>query len=495
MAGARTHPARPANERYPGYRVAANAPGSAMGAAVVDTVPGYVARVLAERHEPFDWNRADDAALCDALGGGAGPLVVGAHASEGASPSVTVDVLVSEIRRALGHAVRVVGRNDRLATIRLDVDACADVATLRALPVVAFVEVAYAPVLATPATASTASASAEAIGAVPRAAGTFNPGLYDPAASTGASYVDYMERVDPDAAARIRRQHADTVYDELGYFGGPDVGVAVLDNGVLADWIPFLSTGRGTYRTAGYHPPDLGEIHPQEDDFFGLSLLIPTAFDHGTRQSRHVQSFSPQSNRATVRSSSLPFVFLPNDFTGITNAILAMADDDGVQVVSMSMGTIVRSHEMERAIDALYTRGKILIAAAGTTLPVIKDLIGVVFPATLPTVISATGLADTDETGGAFELGFNSHGGPENDFVIEPSPASSEAVSSLAGLITTLWSIDPRQPRESILDALIRSSNFYRERGTKNPLFGWGRVDAYDAALTIRRGGCVVANR
>ncbi|MBK7973717.1 MAG: S8/S53 family peptidase [Deltaproteobacteria bacterium] len=336
--------------------------------------------------------------------------------------------------------------------------------------------------------------SADAEGA-PRALPALNPGLYDPATATAASYADFVEEIDHDTAAWIRRQHMDRVFDELGLFGSPAIGVAVLDNGVLPEWVDYLSTGSGGYRTAGYHPPDVGETHPQDSDFLGLAKVIPNTFDHGTRQSRYIQCFAPRASRATVRGSSLPFLLLPNDIIGATNGILALADDDAVQVVSMSMGTIFRSQEMERAIDELHGRGKILVAAAGTTVPVIRDLIGVVFPATLPTVISATGLSDTTQTGGQFELGSASHGGPENDFVIEPSPASSEAVSSLAGIIATLWAIDPGQPRESILDALVRSSNFYQANGAKDPLFGWGRVDAYQAALTIQQGGCVVTSR
>jgi len=456
----------------------------------VETLEDHVAQVVAVYGAPFDWNRADDAALCAALEHGGGPLVVGVQGEDKDQRRRALEALVPALGRVLGGAPRIEARSDRLGTLRIYLDTCDPLGAIRALPEVAFVEAACglaAGEMRPPDRADPPHAA----GQLP-AQETFNPGLYDPADPTFASYADYLEHVDADAAERIRRQHAGPVYDELGRFGSDEVGVAVLDNGVLPEWVPFLSTGRGAYRTAGYHPPDIGEVHPQEDDFLGLSRLIPMAFDHGTRQSRHVQSFAPHADRTTVRASSLPYLLLPDDVTGTTNAILAMADDDTVRVVSMSMGTIFRSREMERAVEEFHARGKILIAAAGTTFPVIRDLIGVVFPATLPTVVCATGLADTGQTGGVFELGETSHGGPENDFVIEPSPASSEAVSTLAGIVATLWTIDPGQPRESILDALIRSSNFYRETGGRDPLFGWGRIDAHDAARTLQEGGCDV---
>ncbi len=75
--------------------------------------------------------------------------------------------------------------------------------------------------------------------------------------------------------------------------------------------------------------------------------------------------------------------------------------------------------------------------------------------------------------------------------VSERPPTSSSASNNRRARIATLWSIDPDQPRESLVDALIRSSTYYRARGEKDPVFGWGKVDAYDAALRIERGGCV----
>ena len=473
--------ARLVDERYPSFRAASQ------------VLEAYVAGVVLDRGQLFDWNRADDAALCAALNRLAVPLVLGVEGTGVDQRRHALDALMTTLTELLGGKGRIVSRSDRLGTLRLFLDSCSKLGAIRTLQGVAFVEVELGLGDAELLAANGAEPATDEV--VPRDTGSFNPGLYDPTDDTYTCYADYLEHADPDAATRIRRQHAEAVYDELGYFGCPEIGVAVVDNGVLPEWVSYLSTGHGNYRTAGFHKPDVGEIHPRDDDFLGFARLIPGVFDHGTRQSLHVQSFAPHASRATVRASSFPMIFLPGDFAGVTSALLDLADDDDVRIVSMSMGTIFHSHEMERAIEAFHGRGKILIAAAGTTFPVLRDLVGVVFPAMLPIVVSSTGLSDTEETGGVFQLGETSHGGPENDFVIEPSRASSESVSGLAGLIATLWSIDPNQPRESILDALIRSSNFYRETGAKDPVFGWGRVDAYSAARAIQEGGCMVEPR
>jgi len=66
-----------------------------------------------------------------------------------------------------------------------------------------------------------------------------------------------------------------------------------------------------------------------------------------------------------------------------------------------------------------------------------------------------------------------------------------EAVSSLAGILATLWSINPDLSRERILDALVRSSNFCRETGLSTRS-DWGRLAGYEAAGGIWAGGSEV---
>ena len=53
-------------------------------------------------------------------------------------------------------------------------------------------------------------------------------------------------------------------------------------------------------------------------------------------------------------------------------------------------------------------------------------------------------------------------------------------------MIGLLWSANPELTREQIIDILIRSSSNYRRLGRKDPVFGWGKIDMYQAFLDIK---------
>lgn len=127
-----------------------------------------------------------------------------------------------------------------------------------------------------------------------------------------------------------------------------------------------------------------------------------------------------------MRSAQWVFFIFPQDFSGTINAITAMADDPDVKVISMSMGTIFVNNEMKRAIQYYTAKDKIFVSASGTFLPVpiLKDLIGVVFPASMPETIATTGIQDTRTTNGVFELGETSTSGKKRILLlIIPPPA------------------------------------------------------------------------
>ena len=144
------------------------------------------------------------------------------------------------------------------------------------------------------------------------------------------------------------------------------------------------------------------------------------------------------------------------------------------------------SRYITRAIDYFNSFDKLFISAAGTSFPFVRDFVKIVFPANLPSTISTTGIKDTRETGSDFELGKQSHGGVENDFVVDHVGSSSESVSSTAGMIALLWSANPTLTREQIIEILIRNSSQGRSGGGKHPVFGWGKVDMYQAFRDIR---------
>lgn len=314
-----------------------------------------------------------------------------------------------------------------------------------------------------------------------------NPGDFDPITSP-ITYDKYMESINGRDAEVIRNHNLNYVYDSLKKFDGLEV--AVLDNGVFPDYVPFIRVGNPSYKAEGYFSPVVNGTpdgpHPRNYDLLGLSQFIDGLYDHGTRQSSIVYGIVPKGKFRTVRAAQWVFFIFAQDFSATTKAIIAMADDPSVKIISMSMGTIFVNNEMKRAIQYFTAKNKIFISASGTFLPIpfIKDIIGVVFPATMPEVIATTGIKDTRTTNGVFELGETSTSGIENDFVVDHSTSSSETVSATAAMFSLIWSINPNLTARQITDIMICSSTYFNTNNRqRHPIFGWGKVDCKAAAI------------
>ena len=445
-------------------------------------VDDYVLQVLSLTAEPFDWNRADSEVLCAAIETGS------PHIRLTIEPTLDPDAVLGELAQVLGEEPDVRWRDDRFGSVCIVAPPCSRLEALRSLPGICSVELDR-PLDLTALMGRTSSKSAPSRTVAGEGElDPFNPGLYDPA--TDGPYVEYIRERSPFDADIMERHRLAEVFELYGVPIHPAIGIAVLDNGVLPEWVDDYSTGFGDFRFEGHHRNGrtgrLDGPHPLETDFFGLSAVIPGSFNHGTRQLGHVQRFAPHATRASKRSSSLVFLLLEEDFQGVLEAIAAVAEDPDLHVISMSMGTLFHSKAIESAIAYLNRKGKILVSAAGTFPDsVVKDLLPVIFPASLPGTVSVTGIKDPRETGGEFVLGDSSFSGPENDFVTDSSPSSSEAASTMAATLATLWALEPSRTREEVLAALVASSNFFQERRGKHPVFGWGKVDALRAARIV----------
>lgn len=317
-----------------------------------------------------------------------------------------------------------------------------------------------------------------------------NPGEFDPNTSS-ISYDQYMESVDGGDARMMRNQNLTYVYDSLKKFSGLEV--AILDNGVLADRVPYFQVGNPTFSSEGYHCANprgcvnFDGPNPRNYDLGGLSPMISGLFEHGTQQADKVYNIMPKGPIKTVRSAQWVFLIFQTDMNSVTRSILAMADNPTVKVISMSQGTIFVNNEMKRAVQYFVSKDKIFVSAAGTFLPIpaLKDLIGVIFPANMPETVATTGIQDIRDTNGEFVLGEESTTGPETDFVVE-NGSSSPTVSATAGMFGLIWGINPNLTATQIRDIFVRSSTFYiNNNGQKHPVFGWGKVDCKLAAKMV----------
>ncbi len=197
------------------------------------------------------------------------------------------------------------------------------------------------------------------------------------------------------------------------------------------------------------------------------------------------------SNLVTCRAAADVFLDESREVKGVVDAFTNAANRADVRIISMSMGRITTSDYIRDAIRYAYGRGKLILAAAGTSFGWTSGWAGVIFPASMPEVQAVTGVKDQAVLTSCDVC----HKGPEVDFVVTmervvdgshpltlsdsgdwPSTVggSSVATASMAGMAALVWARFPQFTRDQLIVHLQRNCSAYPYK-TAN--FGWGRLD------------------
>lgn len=181
---------------------------------------------------------------------------------------------------------------------------------------------------------------------------------------------------------------------------------------------------------------------------------------------------------------------------GVTDALTQLGNRHDVKIISMSIGDIFHSGQVEDAVQYAYGRGKLIFAAAGTSLTW-TNWYGVIFPAYLPEAVAVTGITDRN----SYEECANCHKGREVEFSVvmqryfdsdrtsltlstdfnsptnypEYVGGSSCATAMMAGTAALVWSDHSSWSRSQVLSKLRQSSDLYPNRSSS---YGYGTVDA-----------------
>ena len=179
---------------------------------------------------------------------------------------------------------------------------------------------------------------------------------------------------------------------------------------------------------------------------------------------------------------------------GVSNALKALGNRGDVKIISMSIGYPWSIGNVKDAVRYAYSKGKMLIAAGGTSTT-FTNWYGVIFPASMSETVAVTGIKDN---------GYNRcnicHDGSKIDFTIVMQRAgdanrnvpvigfntgvrdyvsgSSVATAMTAGIAALVWARNPSMSRDQVLDKLKRSGEFYPNR---NGNFGYGNINALKA--------------
>lgn len=284
---------------------------------------------------------------------------------------------------------------------------------------------------------------------------------------------------------------------------GDDIGVCVIDTGTSPNQ-PKLGSAftsgysgsryisrYGTYVSSWWWWAD--PDGPDDDCGHGtqMSGLIaaPRAYGGST------VGVAYKANLISYRGTGDVVINSSNEKEGVRDALIAAGNRSDVKIISMSIGDVFYSSTVADGIFYAYNRGKLIFAAAGTSLSW-TNWWGVIFPANMAQTVAVTGVKE----GYPLQRCNTCHDGPEVDFIVPMqrrndnsrtsltlamsgnTPAyvggSSAATATTAGIAALVWSTQKSASRATILNRLKNAASIYPSRDGN---FGWGIIDAQQA--------------
>ena len=203
-----------------------------------------------------------------------------------------------------------------------------------------------------------------------------------------------------------------------------------------------------------------------------------------------------KANLVSYRGTGDVIINSSNEKKGVSNALTGLGNRSDVRIISMSIGDVFSNSRVRDAVRYAYGRGKMIFAAAGTSLSW-TSWWGVIFPANMSETVAVTGIRDNVSN---MTRCNTCHSGSQVDFVAvmqrnsntdrtsltlamsgnTPSRVggSSAATATTAGIAALVWSRTPSLSRTGVMNRLKQSASFYPSR---NSQFGWGLIDANQA--------------
>ena len=200
----------------------------------------------------------------------------------------------------------------------------------------------------------------------------------------------------------------------------------------------------------------------------------------------------------TIRAVKDVVISSSSEKNGTRDALYLAGGSSDVKVISMSIGTPFFSSTVADGIYYANGQGKLIVAAAGTSLSW-TSWYPVIFPANMSQTTAVTGLRDNGT-----QKCVTCHSGPEVDFTIIMERASNDdrtsislasysnqpkytggsscATATVAGIAALVWAENPGASRSTVLQALKNASQFYPGRDDD---FGWGQINAATAVNSI----------
>ncbi len=202
-----------------------------------------------------------------------------------------------------------------------------------------------------------------------------------------------------------------------------------------------------------------------------------------------------KANLVTVRAVEDVLISSSNEKNGVKDALKLAGNRSDVKIVSMSIGNIISSGTVKDGIYYAYNRGKLLLAAAGTSTS-FTNWAGVIFPANMSQTTAVTGV----KAQSSYQRCNTCHSGSKVDFTIQMQRSydsnrnsiglsansngskyisgSSAATATTAGIAALVWATNPSMSRSTVINKLKSASQLGNNRSSN---YGWGNINAQAA--------------
>ena len=202
-----------------------------------------------------------------------------------------------------------------------------------------------------------------------------------------------------------------------------------------------------------------------------------------------------RANLISVRAVEDVLISSSYEKNGVKNALKLAGNRSDVKIVSLSIGNIISSGTVKDGVYYAYNRGKLLLAAAGTSTS-FTNWTGVIFPANMSQTTAVTGVKEQS----SYQRCNTCHSGSKVDFTIQMQRSfdnnrnslaitknsngtsyisgSSAATATTAGIAALVWATNPSMSRTTVLNRLKQASDLYPNRSSQ---YGWGNINAQGA--------------
>lgn len=298
---------------------------------------------------------------------------------------------------------------------------------------------------------------------------------------------------------------------------GKGITVGLIDNGLFQSQTAFSPpefNAGGTGRTIALFGTFKGKSSGSNDGVY--TNPDDMTIDHGTgmasliaapRKAGLPAGIAYNCNLVSYRGTDFVALWSSKQQQGVASALTKLADDDKVKVISMSNGWIFDISVLADAVKYAKSKGKLIFAAAGTSIkPIdlgffvidIPKSVGVIFPASMNETVAVTG-TDYNETGKLVSCK-ECHEGDKVYFtsttatsagvnnavpVYEETPgkygfsgSSSAATAMNAGIAALVWSAHPTWNSKQVLQRMVESAKLYPNKDAK---LGYGPINVLKA--------------